>query len=495
MTASIQQLNGLDANFLAIENDRNYGHVGGLSILDPSTAPGKALTLETLTDIVSSRLHLVPPFTQRLAEVPFNLDWPYWVKDEHFDIGYHVREIALPAPGSQEQLLEQAGRIYSRRLDRSRPLWEIYLIQGLEGGKIALLSKTHHAAVDGLSGAEIMSALYDLTVEPRQVDPPEEEVGDAGIPGGMDLLAHGVRSLPRYPVNLASRLGRLLPHVDLVPSVVGLPGTERISRTLSKVRSRINREDEATVIERRPIKAPRGPYGGLVSPHRIFGIGSVSLDDVKIVKNSFGVKVNDVVVSLVSAALRADLERRGELPDEPLVALVPISVRTEEQMGTFGNRVSAMIVPLPTHIADPVERLMFSHETLQIGKENHGALPAEAMRDISTFIPPAIHARAARMATELSGRFTRPPWNTIVSNVPGPPVDLYCCGARLDALYPLSIISDGMGLNVTVMSYRDSVDIGITADREQSPEVQSVVETIQEDLAALVAAAAGNSQA
>ncbi|MBK5233113.1 MAG: wax ester/triacylglycerol synthase family O-acyltransferase [Thermoleophilia bacterium] len=492
---SIQQLSGLDANFLAIENDRNYGHVGGLAILDPSTAPGGTLTLERLIEVVGSRLHLVPPFTQRLAEVPFNLDWPYWVTDEHFDIGYHVREIALPAPGNQEQLLEQAGRIYSRRLDRSRPLWEVYLIQGLEGGKVALLSETHHAAVDGLSGAEIMSAIYDLTVEPRQVDPPEDAGEDQGTPGGMDLLAEGIKSLPRYPVNLASRLGRLLPHVDLVPSAVGLPGTGRISRSLSKVRSVINREDDATVIERRPIKAPRGPYGGLVSPHRIFGIGSVSLADVKTVKNAFGVKVNDVVVTLVAAALRADLERRGELPEEPLVALVPISVRTEEQMGTFGNRVSGMIVPVPTHLDDPVERLMFSSETMNIGKENHGVLPAEAMRDISTFIPPALHARAARMAAELSGRFTRPPWNTIISNVPGPPVDLYCCGAKLEALYPLSIISDGMGLNVTIMSYRDSVDIGITADREQSPEVQGVVELMQAELAELLAAAAETSQA
>ena len=487
---AIQQLSGLDANFLAIESDRNYGHVGGLGILDPSTAPGGKLTLEKLTEVVGSRLHLVAPFTQRLAEVPFNLDRPYWVDDEHFDIGYHVREIALPAPGSRNQLLEQAGRIYSRRLDRSRPLWEVYLIQGLEGGKVALLSKTHHAAVDGLSGAEIMSAIYDLTVEPRKVDPPEPGEELQGPPSGTELLVEGVKSLPRFPVNLASRLTRLLPHVDMVPSMVGLPGSERISRSLSKVRATINREEDATVIERPPIRAPRGPYGGLVSPHRIFGIGSVPLEDVKKVKNAFGVKVNDVVVTLVAAALREDLLERGELPDDPLVVLVPISVRTEEQMGTFGNRVSGMIVPLPTHIEDPVERLMFSHETMNMGKEAHSALPAEAMRDISTFIPPALHARAARMATELSGRFTRPPWNTIVSNVPGPPVDLYCCGARLEAQYPLSIISDGMGLNVTIMSYRDSVDIGITADREQSPEVQRVVAAMQDALKELLAAAA-----
>ncbi len=489
MTAEAKQLSALDTQFLAIENDRNYGHTGGLAVLDPSTAPGGDLTLQELKDFIDSRLHLIPPFTSRLAQVPFNLDWPYWVKDEHFDIGYHVREIALPAPGDMKQLTDQVGRIYSRQLDRSRPLWELYLIQGLEGGRAAILSKTHHAAVDGMSGSEIMSAIYDLTPEPRTVDPPPagsgEEAG-AGAPRGLDLLSHGLTALPRYPVNLATRMGRILPHADLLPSVAGMPGSERISRSLSKVRNFVGRNSDGQVIERPPVKAPRGPYGAAVSPHRIFGFGSMSLADIKAVKDAFAVKVNDVVVTLVAGAVRADLARRGELPEQPLVVFVPISVRTEEERGTFGNKVSAMIVALPTHIDDPLERLVFSHENLSIGKENHDALPVEAMRDISTLVPPALHTRAARVATRLSGRFTRPPWNVIVSNVPGPPVDLYCCGARLEAMYPLSIISDGMGLNVTVMSYRDSVDIGITADREQTPEVQEIVDFMHEELAVLL---------
>ena len=486
MTVRFEQLSGLDANFLAIENDRNYGHTGGLSILDPSTAPDGSVTLDHLKEVLGSRLHLVPPFTSRLVEVPFNLDWPYWVKDEHFDIGYHCREIALPPPGDMKQLMEQVGRIYSRRLDRARPLWEVYMIHGLEGGKIALLSKTHHAAVDGLSGAEIMSAMYDLTVEPRKEKAPAETEEGAGMPGGMELVGEGLKSLPRYPINLASRLGRLLPHADMVPAMAGLPGSEWFSRNLSRARIAISRDEEAHVIERPPIKAPRGPYGGPVSPHRIFGVGSVSLDDVKTVKNAFGVKVNDVICSLVAGAVRKDLQERGELPEEPLVVLVPISVRTQEEMGTFGNKVSGMVVPLPTHLDDPVERLMFGHEAMNIGKENHQALPAMAMRDISAVIPPALHTRAARMASELSGRYTRPPFNVIISNVPGPPVDLYCCGARLETLYPLSIIMDGMSLNITVMSYKDSVDIGITADREQTPEAQSMIEDIQDELKALV---------
>ncbi len=489
MQSQAKQLSALDTQFLAIENDRNYGHTGGLAVLDPSTAPGGDLTLQELKEFIRSRLHLIPPFTSRLAQVPFSLDWPYWVKDEHFDIGFHVREIALPAPGDMNQLTEQVGRIYSRQLDRARPLWELYLIQGLEGGRVALLSKTHHAAVDGMSGSEIMSAIYDLTPEPRTVEPPPvdaEEEGEGGAPRGLDLISYGLTALPRYPVNLATRMGRILPHADVLPSVTGMPGSERISRSLSKVRNFVGRNADGQVIERPPVKAPKGPYGAPVSPHRIFGFGSMPLADIKTVKNAFAVKVNDVIVSLVAGAVRADLMSRGELPDEPLVVFVPISVRTEEERGTFGNRVSAMIVALPTHLDDPLERLVFSHENLSIGKENHDALPVEAMRDISTLVPPALHTRAARVATTLSGRFTRPPWNVIVSNVPGPPVDLYCCGARLEAMYPLSIISDGMGLNVTVMSYRDSVDIGITADREQTPHVQEVVDHMHGELALLL---------
>lgn len=489
MPPEAKQLSALDTQFLAIENDRNYGHTGGLAVLDPSTAPGGDLTLRELKEFIESRLHLIPPFTSRLAQVPFNLDWPYWVKDEHFDIGYHVREIALPAPGDMKQLTDQVGRIYSRQLDRSRPLWELYLIQGLEGGRAAILSKTHHAAVDGMSGSEIMSAIYDLTPKPRTVEPPPADSDDeteAGAPRGLDLLSHGLTALPRYPVNLATRMGRILPHADLLPSVAGMPGSERISRSLSKVRNFVGRNSDGQVIERPPVKAPRGPYGAAVSPHRIFGFGSMPLADIKAVKDAFAVKVNDVVVTLVAGAVRADLAKRGQLPEEPLVVFVPISVRTEEERGTFGNKVSAMMVALPTHLSDPLERLTFSHENLSIGKENHDALPVEAMRDISTLVPPALHTRAARVATRLSGRFTRPPWNVIVSNVPGPPVDLYCCGAKLEAMYPLSIISDGMGLNITVMSYRDSVDIGITADREQTPEAQEIVDFMQEELALLL---------
>ena len=483
----MRQLSSLDAQFLALESDRNYGHVGSLAILDPSTTESGEVTLEDVKRLLADRLHMVPPFTSRLAKVPFDLDWPYWVPDDHFDLGYHCRELALPKPGSMEQLAEQTARIYSRRLDRSRPLWELYLIHGLEGERVALVTKVHHAAVDGMSGGEILTMLYDLTPEPREVEPPDAEAASAELPGSRSMLIKGVTALPRYPITVAERLVQLLPHVDVLPSLLGAPGAESASRLLSRARRAVSRDPRAQVIERPRMRAPRGPYGARVSPHRIFGLGSVSLTDVKRVKNHFGVKVNDVVVALVAGALRAHLERHGELPDEPLLSQIPVSVRTDEERGTFGNQVSIMVVPIPTHLEDPAERLAFANDKLSGAKERHNALPAKALRDATQFVPPALHTRASRVMLELAGRqVMRPLFNVNISNVPGPPIDIYSGGARLEALYPLSIIADGSGLNVTVMSYRDSIDIGITADREQTPDVQSIVDAMRDDLAGLV---------
>jgi diacylglycerol O-acyltransferase len=482
----VQQLSSLDAQFLAIETDRNYGHVGSVAILDPSTRPAGTITVEDVRELLEERLHLIPPFTMRLAEVPFNLDWPYWVPDDHFDLGYHVRELGLPAPGTMAQLAEQAGRIYSRRLDRSRPLWELYLIHGLPDGRVALLTKIHHAAVDGMSGGEIMTILYDLSPDGRDIAPRDASDRANDPPGAGGMVIKAIGALPRYPITLAGRLTRLLPHVDVVPSVFGLPGSETLSRTLSRARGMVSGE-ESHLIERPRMRAPRGPYGGRVSPHRIFGLGSTSLSDVKRVKDHFGVKVNDVVVGLVAGAVREHLLASGELPADPLVAQIPVSVRTEEERGTFGNQVSLMVVPIPTHLDDAGERLLFAHDVLSSAKDRHNALPAKALRDVSAFVPPALHTRASRVGFELAARqLTRPLFNVIISNVPGPPIDIYCGGARLEALFPLSIITDGTGLNVTVMSYRDAVDIGITADRGQTPDVQTIVEGMRAELATLV---------
>ncbi|HYF27263.1 MAG TPA: wax ester/triacylglycerol synthase family O-acyltransferase [Baekduia sp.] len=484
----MRQLSAMDAQFFAIENDRNYGHVGSVAILDPATAPGGRFDAERLKELIARRLHLVPPFTWRLQEVPLGLDWPYWVEDEHFDLDFHVRELALPAPGSMAQLVEQTGRIYSRRLDRARPLWELYVVHGLEGGRMALVSKVHHAAVDGMSGGEILAMLYDLTPEPRDVGP-ADGVPTAAAPGALELVGRAAAVLPRAPRNVAARAARLLPHLDAGLSALGAPGTTAASRVLSRARAAVSRGDAPAVLERPPVRPPRGAYDGRVSPHRIFGLGSLPLTEVKRVKDHFGVKVNDVVTSLVAGAAREHLLRHDALPDRPLVAQIPVSVRTDAERGTFGNQISVMLVAIPTDVGDPVQRLRATAATMRSAKERHNALPAKALQDLTTFLPAALHARAARRMVELSPRLgLRPPFNIIVSNVPGPPVDIYVAGARLEALHPLSIITDGAGINVTVMSYRDAIDVGITADREQTPDVQTLVEGMRAELDALGAA-------
>ena len=493
MIRTMRQLSALDASFFAIETENNYGHVGGLSILEPP-ADGE-LTLDRVKALLERRLHLVPPMTQRLQRVPFDLDWPYWVDDDHFDLGYHCRELALPPPGSMAQLAEQTARIYSRALDRSRPLWELYLIHGVEGGRYALVTKMHHAAVDGMSGAEVTSILYDISPTPEDDPRDSEGAGAASTaaapPSRGELLRRTVASLPGAPARGLSRFGRLIPHVDVLPSVMGMPGSETVSRGVSRVRRAVSRSADGRVIERPRFRPPAGAFDGQVSPHRVFGFSSVPLDDVKRVKDYFGVKVNDVVVALVAGAVRDYLIDAGSLPDDPLIAQIPVSVRTEEERGTFGNQVSVMFVPIPTTVADPAERVRFASRHLLAAKERHAALPAKAMRDVTQFIPPALHARAARTIVSLTPRLgIRPPFNVIISNVPGPPIDIYTAGARLQTMYPLSIIADGAGLNVTLMSYKGSIDIGITADREQTPDVQVIADAMASALGDLLAAAA-----
>ncbi|MCW2998313.1 MAG: conserved hypothetical rane protein [Solirubrobacterales bacterium] len=484
----MQQLTGLDTQFLAMETETTAGHVASLAILDPSTAPGGRLDLAELTAVLRERLHLLPPLTKKLQKVPFALDRPYWIEDPHFDLGYHVRELALPAPGSEEQLAEQVARLHARRLERARPLWEIYLISGLADGRVALYTKLHHAAIDGVSGNEIISVLYDLAPEGRAVEP-AREAPDAAAPNTLGLLARGVLRLPWHPIENARALSRILPHLDIVPAMAGAPGSRAISRTLSRLRNAIEPGDSA-VIERPAIRAPRVPFSRRISPHRRFALGDVSLDEVKQIKNHFGVTVNDVVVSLVAGATREWLLAHDALPGRPVVAMVPVSVRTEEQMGTYGNRISMMMVPIPTHLSDPAERLRATHETLRSAKEQHNAMPATALQDVTNFIPPAVHARATRLAMGLAARpQLRPLCNLVVSNVPGSSVPIHLAGARLLAIYPVSAIADGTGLNVTIMSYLDRINIGAVADREQMPDLQAIVDDMCAEVAALLAVA------
>ena len=480
----VRQLTSFDAQFLAIEDACNFSHVSGLAILDPSTAPGGELVLDDVQQLILNRLHLLPPFRWRLAEVPFGIDHPWWVEDPDFDIEFHVRELALPRPGNNEQLMVQVERLISRPLDRSRPLWEFYLIQGLKGGRVAVVPKIHHAVVDGMSGAEIMGILFDLTPEGREI--PEAPAMDQGerIPTSLELLGRGVFGMPRRVVKAAVTVPAILPNIADVPTLRALPGVNVLGQISDRARRVSNRDGR--VLDRPKVQAPRTMLNGSVSAHRRISFGSLSLDTVKMIKSAYEVKVNDVVVALSTAALREFLIAHDDLPEEPLVAMIPISVRTEAEMGTFGNRISMMIVPIPTNEPDPVKRLELSHIELSKAKDLHGALPVDLMTEANNFIPPAVFARAARAITSVgaSSRFS-PHFNVTISNVPGPPIPLYVAGAKLEANYPISVITDGVGLNITVLSYEDHLDFGIVGDRELAPDLDMIIDVLRKELKTL----------
>jgi diacylglycerol O-acyltransferase / wax synthase len=485
----MHQLTSLDAQFLGVESARTFGHVSSFATYDPSTAPGGTLEVSDLCRLVSQRLHLLPPFRWRLVEVPFGLDLPYWVEDPDFDLDFHIRESAVPPPATDRQIAETVARIFARPLDRSRPLWELYLIRGLPNGRVALLTKVHHAVVDGVSGNEILSVLLDPSPEGREIHPPSEAAGER-VPGDLEMLGRGLLGLPRQPLRALRALPTTLPALTEIPGANAFPLVPRLSKGFSKLRERAGAPMGPEVLEVTTARPPRTCFNGRISPHRRFAFGDVSLDRVRALKDQLGVTVNDLVVDLCASSVRDWLIARDELPREPLVAMVPVSVRTEAEQGVFGNRISAMIVPIATDVADPLKRLQRTHRLLRAAKRNFAALPASLLTDATAFIPPAVAARAARMTVELLGR-TRPPLNLVISNVPGPRNPLFLAGARLESLVPVSVVIDGVGLNMTVMSYRDRMDFGIVSDRDQIDDVWPLMEGAARALDELEEAVAG----
>jgi WS/DGAT/MGAT family acyltransferase len=476
----LRQLTGLDAQFLALETPRQAGHVGALAVLDPSTRPDGRLELDDIQAMIAERLPLLPPFRWRLKPVPFGLDYPYWIDDPEFDLEYHVRELAIPPPPTDEKIGEQVARIFARPLDRARPLWELYLIHGLEDGHVGLLTKIHHAAVDGMSGAEILSVLLDLTPEGREPPPPSTNGGGDAEPGALEMLARGLIGAPRYVERVVRATPSTLPNLEDTPILGDIPGAKTLGR-LSARFARTVRGRPSRVLERTNLVPPRTSFNGRVSAHRRFAFGRLPLDEVKAVKNAHGCTVNDVIVSISAGAVRRWLIEHDELPDSPLVAQIPVSVRTEEQFGTYGNKIGMLAAPIFTNEPDPVQRLRLTHEALRTAKERHKALPAQLLQDATQFIPPAVFARAARVSFSLAATRT-PVWNLVISNVPGPQFPLYCVGARMVAHYPVSVITDGLGLNITVMSYCGSLDFGIVADREQMRDVWQLIPWLRESL-------------
>jgi WS/DGAT/MGAT family acyltransferase len=473
----MQQLTGLDAAFLALETANSTGHVGGVSVLDPRGA-AEPLTLARLTELMAQRLPLVPVLRRKLLNVPLGIDQPYWIDDPDFDIEYHLRELALPRPGSDAQLTEQVARLHARPLDKTRPLWEIYLITGLARRRIAVYTKIHHSAIDGVSGAELLTALLDLTPEGRQL-PPAEQFRPAGAPRRVTLAALAAARLawrPVQTVRIANGLVRMLPTLApaLSPLVGGLLGLDR---------------GDGEVIRTAPGRAPGTPFNQPITPHRRLALRSLPLDDVKAVKNAFGVSVNDVVMAMCAGALRRWLADRDAVPEMPLVAMIPVSVRDPDSKNALGNKISAMLATLPTNAADPAERLEIAHAATKTAKAQQAAIPQGLVDQITGFSPPAVTARAARVmfATGLLHRL--PPFNIVISNVPGPNIPVYLAGAKMLAHYPVSVVTDGLGLNITVIGYLGQLHFGLISCRELVPDIDDLAGYLADELELLLKAA------
>lgn len=441
----MRRLSGLDAAFLYGETPSWHMHVSALAIADPSEIPG-GFSFDRLKQLVVERLPLVPQFRWRLVEVPFGLDRPGWVEERDFDPEYHIRRIGCPTPGGPAQLGDLVGDLASYKLDRTKPLWEMWVIEGLEGGKIAVLTKVHHSIIDGASGMSIAPLIMDLEPEPTTIpgdQVPHLSLAGQRVPSGVELFGRGVIHTMLTPWRTL-RYSRQLGHWGLT-----IGGFAR-------------RREMPTM----PFQAPRTSLNAEITPHRRFASSSVALDRVKAVSKAFDVKVNDVVLALCAGTLRRYLEAGDELPDTPLVAQVPVSVRAEHDT-EVGNKVASMFASLATNIDDPGERLRAIYESTQSAKEMQRALAARRIMGLTDTTPPGLISLAARTYTAmgLDGRFA-PAFNVIISNVPGPSFPLYIGGAKMDAMYPMGPLLYGGGLNITVLSYLDNMDFGFMACRE-----------------------------
>ncbi|MER5321246.1 WS/DGAT/MGAT family O-acyltransferase [Streptosporangium roseum] len=471
----MRQLSAVDTQFLNFETSTNVANIAGLAILSGGLTRGDLLSL------LARRLHLAAPFRRRLALVPFGLDHPYWTEEGRIDLDYHVRELALPAPGTDEQLGEQVARLHARRLDRRRPLWEMYLIHGLSGGRTALYMKVHHAAVDGVTGADVLAALLDTSPEPAEIamapdQEPEERIDT------REMMVRGVANVVLNPANTVRFLANAVPHLDEIPVLSQLPGAGLVSRVTRDLAHRLSGEAPVPALPR--MTPPRTPFSGRITGHRRFAFTALPLEEVKQVKNAFGVTVNDVVMTVCAGALRQWLLKHDALPDQPLVAGVPFSLRTPgDESG--GNQVTIMITTLATQVADPLERLRAVHDAMALIKDRSSLAPARWIQEVSDMMPSALTGLAARAAFNLFAG-TAGPINVVISNVPGPQLPLYVSGVRLLSYHPVSVITDvSGGLNITVFSYDGSLDVGVIACREMVPDVWVVTDYLRDALSEL----------
>ncbi len=474
----MKQLSGLDASFLSMETPTTFGHVNGLGIYErpsPDFEP-YPMVRARMAAIVGG----LEPMRRRLVQVPFGLDHPYWINDPHFDLDFHVRHLGLAPPGTVDQLGEQVARIIGRPMDRTHPLWEMYVIEGLPDGRWAVLTKTHHATVDGAAGVLLLTMLTDTqpdapTPEPVAWDPEP-------IPSDFDLLKRTAVHLAANPVKAARlqlRLVRDLAETAGVNSVATLAGRTRDAIT-AVARARLSNAsdgEEHHLLPAAMTPAPPTPWNHTITAHRKFALRSASMADIKALKDAAGCTVNDVVMAICAGALRAYLIDHDALPDEPLRAMVPVSIRTGAEADPWTNRVSAILAEVPTHLADPLERMQRCHDAMVDAKHQLDVVPEDALGEFTETLTPLVTSSAMRLVSrlKLADRIHLPA-NLTISNVPGPRSPLYFAGAQLQNYIPVSIVTDGMGLNITVHSYVDSLDIGIVAARELVPDVEHMAD-------------------
>jgi diacylglycerol O-acyltransferase / wax synthase len=480
----MKRLPGLDATFLHLENASQYGHVAGLSIFQRPAA--KAYDpYAAWRDQLAQRLHLLEPLRRRLVEVPFGIDHPVWINDPAFDLTYHVRHTAVPPPGGDDQLANTVARLVSRPLDRTRPLWLSYVIEGLRGKRFAVLTIVHHAAVDGASGVELLTLMLDRQPRGDEVAEPAQPWRAEQIPSDLQMVVQATAGLVRKParaVLLAARTAREIGQATRNPVLVATANQVRgslrgpLGALLNVGRDRGQERDSPAELP--PARPPRTPFNDKISAHRKLAIGSASLDSVKAIKAAMCVTVNDVVMAVCAAGLRSWLELHDALPEDPLVALVPVSIRTGQESERWTNRVSMLSTVLPTDERDPVERLRRVHEAMASSKELFGALPAERLTDFAEFPPPAVFARAMRLSARLRLGSRLAPGNVVISNVPGPREPLYAAGAQLLHYYPISVITEGQGLNITVQSYKNTLDFGLVCCPELVPDLEVLLDAI-----------------
>jgi WS/DGAT/MGAT family acyltransferase len=461
----MKQLGVLDSAFINLEQRNTPQHVGGLGIYDPSTAPSGFVRFKDVIANFEQRLQRMPLFRTRLVEVPGGVDRPYWVKDANFDVEFHLRHIALPEPGDWRQLCIQIARLHSRPLDMSRPLWEAYIIEGLDNiphlpeGSFAVYTKMHHSLVDGAGGSSFMAALHDLEADP---DPTSMEVIDEPLlvdrdPSDSELLGRAAVNRAKNTVALVS-------------------GVARLARDLGSFALKVARKE----IPAPDIQSPKTRFNRAVGPHRVFDATEFPLAEFKLIKDKTGVKLNDVALAVVGGALQRYLESKGETPELPLAASLPVNMRTRRGETDDNNQVGAIFASLHTDISDPVERLKAVHASTMEAKEFGENSPmVDAMKIAGVFSPAFSKAAASLWSERELSRFIPANTSTVITNVPGPNFDLYCAGARLVQYHGIGVLTPGVGLFHTVFSQSDRIHISILGDRDIIPDPSFYIECLR----------------